>query len=111
MVKAGQVVARIDTRDLEAQEAQAQAQILQSRHTVVQNEAELADQRSQLKLAAQELARARVLVAQDAATRELLEQRQSQFDTANATYRATEAQIDAARAALEAATHNAELIR
>ncbi len=111
MVRAGQVVARIDTRDLEAQEAQAQAQILGSQHTIVQTQAELAEQRSELKLAAQELTRARVLVSQDAATRELLEQRQSQFDTATATYRATEAQIETTKAALQAATHNAELIR
>ncbi len=111
VVKAGQVVARIDTRDLRAQAAQADAQILQAQHTIAQNQALLMEQRSQWTLAGQELARARILVAKDAGTRELLDQRQSQLETAEATYRSTQAQVAVAAAAMQASKHNAELIR
>jgi len=111
VVKAGQVVARIDTRDLQAQEAQAEAQVLEAEHTITQNRALLAEQRSQRTLAEQELRRARNLVAEQAGTREQLDQRQQQFDTAAAAYNATDAQIAAATAAMQAAQHNADLIR
>lgn len=111
VVKAGQVVARIDTRDLQAQAAQAEAQILQAQHTIAQNQALLLEQRSQRILAEQELARARVLIAKDAGTHELLDQRQSQLETAAATYRAAQAQVEAATAAMQGYKHSAELIR
>jgi HlyD family secretion protein len=111
IVHAGQVVARMDTRDLEVQVAQTEAQILQAQHTVVGHQADLMQQRSALGLAEQEFKRARVLVAGDAGTRELLEQRESQLATARAGYRSIEAQIAAARAALRAVTHSGELIR
>lgn len=108
-VTAGQVVARIDTRDLEASLAQAEAQITQARYTITENQAELAQDSSQLKLAAQELAR--ILVPKGFQTHEVLDQRQSQFNTAFGAYRGTEAKIAAATAAMDAATHSADLIR
>lgn len=110
-VTAGQVVARIDTRDLEASLAQARAQISQAKHTIAQNQAELVQNGAQLKLAAQELDRARTLVRNDFQTREVLDQRQSQFDAAFAAYQGTQAKIAAATSAMEAAIHNADLIQ
>jgi len=62
-------------------------------------------------LAEQELQRARTLVPRGAETKEMLDQRQSQYSAAIAAHEATKAQIDAATAALEAARHNAELIQ
>ncbi|HTR17251.1 MAG TPA: HlyD family efflux transporter periplasmic adaptor subunit [Acetobacteraceae bacterium] len=111
MVRAGQVVARIDTRDLEAQLAQAEAQIAGARDAIAESQAVLAQQGSQVKLAAQELQRARTLVRQDFETREMLDQRQSQFDVAVALYHATQARIATATASMEAAIHSANLIR
>ena len=73
-VSAGQVVARIDTRDLQASLAQAEAQITQARHTIAESEAELVQDSSQLKLAAQELERARDLVPKGFETQEVLDQ-------------------------------------
>jgi len=110
-VRAGQVVATIDTRDLQASLAAAEAQIDQARHTIAQSQAELVSDGTQLKLAAQELARARQLVAKDFETREVLDQRQAGFDAATAAYHGTEAKIAAATAAMQAAIHSAELIR
>lgn len=109
-VKAGQVVARMDTRDLEASLAQMIAGIDQAKHTIAEARAELAQSGSQLKLAGQELERARFLVPKGFETRQVLDQRQSQFDAAFAAYRGSEAKIAAATAAMEVAMHNAELI-
>ncbi len=103
MVKAGQVVARIDTRDLQAQLSQARSQISQAQQLVVQNAAGLVQMGSQLKLTAQELQRARTLVGQGYETREVLDQRQSQFNVATAAYHNTEAKIAAATAGVASA--------
>jgi HlyD family secretion protein len=110
MVKTGQVLARIDTRDLQAQLSQARAQIAQARQVVAQNTADLTQMGSQLKLTAQELQRARVLNERGYETHQVLDQRQSQFDSAAAAYRSAEAKIAAAVAGVESATHNAALI-
>ena len=110
MVRAGQVVARIDTRDLRTELAQAQSQTAQARQVVVQNEADLLQMGSQLKLSVQELQRARTLAEQGYETRQVLDQRQSQFNVAISAYRNSEAKIAAAMAGVEAAVHNASLI-
>jgi HlyD family secretion protein len=111
LVKAGQVVARIDTRDLEAQLAQAQSQTAQAQQSIVQNQADLVEMGSQLKLTVQELQRARTLVDQGYETREVLDERQSAFNVAIGAYHQTEAKIVAATAGVEAAVHNADLIQ
>jgi len=111
MVHAGQVVARMDTRDLEASLQQAEAQIAQAEHSIAAARAELEQATSQVKLMAQELQRARTLLPKGFETQQVVDQRQSQFDVARATVTAAQARIDAAIAARDAATHNAELIR
>jgi HlyD family secretion protein len=111
MVKTGQVVARMDTRDLQAQLLQAQAQTAQAQQSVVQNAADLVQMGSQLKLAVQQLDRARILAGQGFETRVVLDQRQSDFNVATANYHSTEAKIAAATAGVESATHNADLIQ
>ena len=109
LVKAGQVVARIDTRDLAAQLAGARWQAAQAQQSVLQNEATLIEKQSDLKLTAQELQMARRLVKQGFETVEVLDQRQSKFDSALAVVRNTQASIVAASAGMEAAIHNADL--
>jgi HlyD family secretion protein len=104
-------VPRPRRRDLDVSLAQAEAQITQARQVIAESEAQLAQIGSQVKLAAQELQRARTLVKGNYETRQVLDQRQSQFDAAMASYHGTEARIAVGKAALQAATHNAELIR
>jgi len=111
LVKTGQVVARMDTRDLEAQLAQAQSQTAQAQQSIVQSQADLVQMGSQLKLTTQELQRARTLVGQGYETREVVDQRQSQFNVAVGAYHQTEAKIAAATAGVEAAVHNADMIQ
>jgi HlyD family secretion protein len=111
MVHAGQVVARMDTRDLEASLRQAEAQITEADHTIAGTRAVLEQAASQVVLTAQELQRARTLQGRGFETQEVVDQRQSQFNVARAVYTAAQTKIDASVAAREAAVHNAEVIR
>jgi len=111
IVRPGEVVARMDTRDLAASLKQAEATIVQARHTVDQTQSDLVQAATQVKLASQELLRARTLVPHGFQTQEVLDQRQQQYDGAVAAYHSTEAKLAADTAALEADEHSAELIR
>ncbi len=110
MVRARQVVARMDIRDLQAQLAQAQAQTVQARQSIMQGQANLVQMGSQAKLAAQELERAVTLASQGYQTRAVLDQRQSQNNVAVGAYQEAQARIAAATAGMESAIHNADLI-
>ncbi len=111
VVHAGQVVARMDTRDLEASLRQAESQISQAEHSITNARAEQDQAASQMKLTAQELERARTLLARGFQTQEVVDQRQSQFEVARAVWFAAKARIDGATAARDAAVHSAEVIR
>jgi HlyD family secretion protein len=111
MVKAGQVVARMDTQDLEASLSKAEAQVLQARKVLESARADLEQRRSETKLAEQQLRRAQTLVAKDYISREILDQRVSEMESATAAYNAAAARIGQAEHALEAANQESELIR
>ncbi|HVY15353.1 MAG TPA: HlyD family efflux transporter periplasmic adaptor subunit [Rhodopila sp.] len=108
LVKAGQVVAVMDTRDLEAQLKQSQQLVAQAQHTLEQAEASKVSQQAVVKLAQQELARTTDLVPRGFATVELRDQQTQQLNSAIATLNADEAAIAAAQHALGAATHQVE---
>jgi HlyD family secretion protein len=109
MVKAGQVVARMDTRELEASLKKAKAQALQAQKAVDEAKFNVDQQTSSLLLAKQELDRAIYLVQRGAQTKEVLDQRQQALDGAQAALRAAEARVTESEHALTAATHDVEL--
>lgn len=111
MVKAGQVVARMDTRDLEASLKRAEAQVLQSQRVIDEIRAIKEQAASQLELASQQLERTKYLWDRGNATRELLDQRQQQFDMATASLNAATARIAQAEHALVATTNEVELLK
>lgn len=84
LVKAGQVVARMDTRDIAASSKKAEAQVSQARRAVDEANANVTQQKTQVLLAQQEFDRAAVLVQKGFQTKEVLDQRQQQLDGANA---------------------------
>jgi HlyD family secretion protein len=108
MVKAGKVVATMDTRDLQAQLKQYQQVVLQGQHTLDQIKANYAQQQAVVKFAQQEVARTSALVPKGFATVETLDQQTQQLSSAVATLNADDAAIGAAQHALEAATHQVE---
>jgi HlyD family secretion protein len=75
MVKAGQVVAMMDTRDLEASLKKSEALVTQAERAFDEAKANLVQQQTQVKLAQQELDRTSALVPKGFATVELLDQR------------------------------------
>src|ERR1039458_10137853 len=85
MVKAGQIVARMDTQDLAASLKKAEAQVRLALKAIDEANANVAQQTSQVLLA------------------------QQQMDAANAALRAAQARVIESQHALEASTHDVEL--
>jgi HlyD family secretion protein len=108
LVKAGQVVAVMDTRDLQASLKKAEAVVLQSWRSLEQAKAAVEQQKSQVLLAKQELERARALVPKGIMSKEMMDQRQQQMDAAIAALNASTARVGEAEHALDAATHDVE---
>jgi HlyD family secretion protein len=111
MVKAGQVVARMDTADLEASLRRAQAQELRAQKAVDEARAAEEQLRSQVALARQQLDRTTYLVQRGNATQELLDQRRQQMEAALALSSAARARVAQTEHALAAARHDVELYK
>ena len=109
MVKAGQVVARMDTRDLEASLKKSQAQVRQAQRAVEEADANVTQQESQVLLAEQQHDRAAYLAEKGFQTKEVMDQRQQQLDGAKAALSAAKLRVIEFQHALDAATHDVEL--
>jgi HlyD family secretion protein len=108
MVKAGQVVAVMDTRDLQAELKQYQQVVLQDQRTLDEATANHASQQAVVKFDQQEVARSTYLVPKGFATQETLDLQTQNLSTALGTLKADEAAIGATQHALNAATHQVE---
>ncbi len=116
-VTVGQVLARMDTKVLDADLREAQAAVLQAEHKkasaeaavaqrdneILAAEALVAQRTSQLQLAEVELRRTRVLQSGGIVAKEKLDVDQTTTKTQTALLRAAEAQLYAAKSAQEAA--------
>jgi len=109
MVTVGQVVARMDTRDLQESLKKSQAQVEQARRIIEEAKANLEQQRAQQTLATQELERTQGLLANGWATKELFDQRNQALNGANAAVSAATTRIAQAERALEAFQHDVGL--
>jgi HlyD family secretion protein len=110
-VKAGQIVATMDTQDLAASLQRAEAQVRLAQQAIDESRANLTQQQTQLSLAQQQYDRTSYLVGQGNATRELLDQRRQQLDGATAAVRAATSRIAQTEHALEAATQDVALYK
>jgi HlyD family secretion protein len=111
MVKAGQIVARMDTQDLAASLRKAEAQVQQAQKAIDEANANVVQQTSQVLLAKQQMDRATSLAQEGYQTKEVVDQRQQQLDGANAALEAAQARVIEFQHALEASTHDVELNR
>ena len=109
LVHAGQPLARMDTRDLDAARSSAIATALQAERTIDEMQADIAQERTQLDFAKTELDRYRELVAKDYSTREDLDERVQAYDGAVATLNANVAKLHEAQHARDAARHVVDL--
>jgi HlyD family secretion protein len=119
-VRAGQIVAKMDTAVLEAQLREAQAQLQRARiavetegSLVTQREAEkqaaealIGQRQAELDAAQRRLARSSVLAPRGAAPESRLDDDRAAFQAARAAVAAAEAQAAAAQAAISQATSN-----
>ena len=111
MATAGQVVAMMDTRDLEASLKKSEALVNQAQRALEEAKANLVQQQTQVKLAQQELDRTTALVPKGFATVEQLDQRRQQMNAAVAAETAATERVAEAQHAQDAATHDVELYR
>jgi HlyD family secretion protein len=108
MVKAGQVVAVMDTRDLQAELKQYQQLVLQDQHVLDQAKSNYVSEEAVVKFDRQEVARATSLVPRGFATQETLDLQTQNLNKDLGTLKADEDAIGAAQRALNAATHQVE---
>ncbi|MEZ5666937.1 MAG: HlyD family efflux transporter periplasmic adaptor subunit [Alphaproteobacteria bacterium] len=109
-VAAGQVLALMDTAELDASLARAQADIAYQREVAAQAEAAIAQRESELHLAEQELERAVALLEKGFISRQAYDQREAAVETARAALRAAEAALASAERAVDAADAEAARI-
>ena len=102
MVDAGEVVARMDTAELQAQLRSAEAQVQKSEHEKTQAEAFIVQRDSERTFARQELQRTSTLVDKGWSTGEKLDQRRNEMKTAQAAYDTAVASLNAAKAQIAA---------
>lgn len=111
VVEPNQVLARLETRELEAQLRRAQAEVRrteQAKHFAV---AVIAQRKSELSLVQKDLERSKDLYENDTISLEQLQRDETAVETARATLAAAQAQLSNAEAAIEAAIANTELIK
>jgi HlyD family secretion protein len=108
MVEAGEVLARLDSSELEDQLREARALAQQSESQLAQAVAVLAQRKSELLLAEKEFERTSSLATKGFSTAEQVAQRQSATITLQAAVRAAEAGIEQATAGIEAAIARVE---
>jgi HlyD family secretion protein len=102
-VAAGQVLATVDTAELEAQLKEAEATKRQADQQLDQSIALVAQHNSELTLAKLQLERSLELVSKGFTPQETVDQRQSAKRTAEAAINAANAQVAVSKAAIEAA--------
>lgn len=110
-VEKGQVVARMDTAELEAQLADAKASIRQAERQLDQANALLAQRESELTLAKTEYERSAKLEVKGFTSKETVDQRRSARATAEAAVNSAHAQIDLSKANIESAKAKAARIQ
>jgi HlyD family secretion protein len=111
MVEAGEVLARMDVVELEAQLAESKAKVVQAEHEKKQAEALIVQRESERTFAKKELFRAATLHKQGWATGEKLDEREDRLKTAEAAYDTALAGRDAAEAKIAAARADAARIQ
>jgi HlyD family secretion protein len=107
MVAPGQIVARMDTSDIEQSLSKSEAQARQAQRSIDEAEANLIQQQTQRTLAQQEMERTAQLLKNGWTTQEIADQRKQALDGAVAAYNAAQARVEVAHHAQEAAQHDA----
>jgi HlyD family secretion protein len=111
LVNPGQIVARMDTRDIQQSLSKSEAQGRQAQRAIDEAQANLVQQKTQQTLAQQEMDRANYLLKNGWTTQETADERRQQLDGANAGLAAAQARLLEAQHAQEAAQHDSDFYR
>ena len=103
LVKTGDLLARIDAAQLQAQLLRSEADVASAESMVAQAEAQIAQANAQLKLAERELQRASQLLERGHTSEETYDTRLSQRDVAKANLEAANATLTSRRRSVDAA--------
>jgi HlyD family secretion protein len=109
-VKVGQVIARIDSPEYQAQLRTAQANVLVAKNNLASAEAKVAQAQADLIFATADLNRGKQLVEQGWLTKQMYDQRVDRFSSDTAAVDAAGKQRDAAKSVVEAAQAEVERI-
>lgn len=110
-VDAGEIVARLDTEELDARVRQAEANVGQARQQLAEARANLVAKQTELTLAERELERTQTLYERGHISAELLDQRTAARDNARAAVAAARAAIDTRQGGVDAAQAELERLR
>jgi HlyD family secretion protein len=110
LVDSGAVLVEMDTDELEAALDRAKAEVALARQTQAEAEAVVVQRRSELHRAAQELERARTLIAGDNIPETLLEERETAHQVAEAVLGAARARVATTESQIAAAEAEARRI-
>ncbi len=110
-VEAGQVLARMDTAELMASLAKADAEVAEAEEDVAEAVAQVAQRVSELTFANQELVRASFLINKGHVSQARLDQRQTERDAAKAALEAARAHLLSTQRAVESAAAEARRIQ
>lgn len=102
MVEEGQVLARMDTAELEAQLAKFKANVAQAEEDASEATAAIAEKESELKLAEQELARSQNLYTKRVVSREEYDQHVTKRDTCKSALDGAKAKVRSVNQAMNA---------
>lgn len=111
MVSAGQVLARMDTTELQAQLAKATASVAEAEGAIPEIEATIAQRQSAFKLAETEFARISQLAKSGSAADIEFAQKQSERDSAQATLQQARARLATAKSSVAVAKASVRLIQ
>lgn len=111
MVAAGQPVARMDTRDLEAQLRREEALVRQNEHAVLEAQANVGQLQTQTTLAQQQLERTKALLKRGYATQETYDQRKQALEGVLQALESAKARVVQAVHAYNASMQNVELYK
>lgn len=111
IVDAGQILARMDTVELDAQIRQAESQIRRAEKAKVEADTAVLRTKSQLKLSETELTRVEKLHERGFATTEKRDQRRNELQAADAAYRGTLAAVEQASETITSAREDLERLK
>ena len=111
LVQSGQVVARMDTEEMEAELAKSEAKFAEAEETENQVKAEVVQRESELRYQTQEYERNKSLFARRVISREEMEQSQTKRDVATATLDSVRAKLKTSQRSIEAAAAEVKRIQ